>query len=149
MARWKLNAKVKTKCQIKPMKTWGIMPLHVRVRNTIKFPLRFTEADLIAFALSANESIEVDEPLSVSEARRSVDWKHWEKAIMEEMKALDCNDICTLFDKPKGKRISIASGFSRGSLVYSVEPPRYKARLVAKGIRKLKALTTMRYSIWW
>ena len=44
-----------------------------RVRRHIKPPTRYAQADLIAFALSARDVVELDEPLSYSEATRSPD----------------------------------------------------------------------------
>ena len=112
-----------------------------RVRRQIKPPSRFAQADLIAFALNASDVVELDEPLCYREAKRSPDWKNWEKAMIEEMDSLKKNNTWVLVNKPKGKRVIGSKWiYKRKPGIPGVELPRFKARLVAKGYSQVEGV---------
>ncbi len=77
------------------------------------------------------------EPRTLAEARRRSDWPLWEKAIEEELSALQCAGTWTLIDAPKGvnvvgsKWVFWAKKDAGGKVV------RYKARLVAQGFSQV------------
>ena len=62
-----------------------------RVRRKIKPPSKFGDTDLVAYALASSEAIEIEEPKSYQEARRSKDWGLWNGAMSEEMVSHDVN----------------------------------------------------------
>ena len=55
--------------------------------------------------MAAAESLEMDEPKSLAEARRSRDWDKWNQAMGEEKQSLDKNDTYELVPKPEKQRI--------------------------------------------
>ena len=57
-----------------------------------------------AFAAATRES-EALEPLSLAEAKRGPDWKHWEQAIFEELENLRSNGTWDLVEAPEGVNI--------------------------------------------
>ena len=59
-----------------------------RKKRESKPPKRYAYADLIAFALSAAQGIEEDEPKTYTEAVSSKDSKKWIAAMNEEMRSL-------------------------------------------------------------
>jgi len=75
----------------------------------------------------------VEEPKSYPQAKVSPQWSDWKKAMDEELKSLQENDVSDVIPKPAGRKI-VASGWvykAKGNAPGEVE--RYKARLVAKG----------------
>ena len=59
-----------------------------RKKRESKPPKRYVYADLIPFALSVAQEIEVDEPKTYTEAFNSKDSKKWIAAMDEEMRSL-------------------------------------------------------------
>ncbi|KAH9699562.1 hypothetical protein KPL71_024410 [Citrus sinensis] len=105
-----------------------------RKKRESKPPKRYAYADLIAFALSAAQRIEEDEPKTYTEAVSSKDSKKWIAAMNEEMRSLIKNHTWDLIPKPAKKKVvgckwiyKIKKG------IPGVAPLRFKARLVAKG----------------
>ena len=112
-----------------------------RVRRQIKPPQRLGHTDLIAFALSAADTLETEEPSTVSDAKKSVDWPKWKMAMEEEMESLLKNDTWALVNKPKDQRlIGCKWIFKRKPGIEGVEKPRFKARLVAKGYSQIEGI---------
>ncbi|KAH9679155.1 hypothetical protein KPL71_026007 [Citrus sinensis] len=112
-----------------------------RKKRESKPPKRYAYADLIAFALSAAQGIEEDEPKTYTEAVSSKDSKKWAAAMDEEMRSLIKNHTWDLIPKPAKKKIvgckwiyKIKEG------IPGVEPLRYKARLVAKGFTQKEGI---------
>lgn len=96
--------------------------------------MRFTEDSELAFALSAAEIIESEEPNNYEEARSGKDWKKWNAGMDDEMSSLNKNKTWYLTDLPKGKKaIGCRWLYKRKPGIPGVEEPRYKSRLVAKG----------------
>ncbi|KAH9723787.1 CCHC-type domain-containing protein [Citrus sinensis] len=112
-----------------------------RKKRESKPPKRYAYADLIVFALSAAQGIEVDEPKTYTEAVSSKDSKKWIAAMDEEIRSLIKNHTWDLIPKPAKKKVvgykwiyKIKEGIPR------VEPLRFKARLVAKGFTQKEVI---------
>ena len=58
------------------------------VRRSIRLPSRYAQADLIAFALSVADILELEEPKSYTEAKVSKEQPFWKKAMEEEIESL-------------------------------------------------------------
>jgi len=75
----------------------------------------------------------IDEPKSYRQAKVSPQWSDWKKAMDDESKSLEENDVWDVIPKPVGRKIVasrwvfIAKGNAQG------EVEQYKAPLVAKG----------------
>ena len=59
-----------------------------RIRIEIRPPPKYAHADVIAYALSIGDSIEMSEPVSFQEACNSKQKDEWFKAMKEEMTSL-------------------------------------------------------------
>jgi len=86
----------------------------------------------------ANSSVlTVEEPKSYRQAKVSPHWSDWKKAMDEELKSLEENDVWDVIPKPAGRKI-VASRWvykAKGNAQGEVE--RYNARLVAKGFSQI------------
>ncbi|KAG7533289.1 Integrase catalytic core [Arabidopsis thaliana x Arabidopsis arenosa] len=112
-----------------------------RDRRVIKPPTRFDGSHYVAYALTCAEDLEIDEPRSVGEARRSKYWKKWEQAMIEEMRSLDKNETWEIVSKPDKKKIVGCKWiFKLKEGIPGVEEARYKARLVAKGFTQVEGI---------
>jgi len=79
----------------------------------------------------------VEEPKSYRQPKVSPQWSDWKKAMDEELKSLEENDVWDVIPKPVGRKI-VASRWvykAKGNAQGEVE--RYKARLVAKGFSQI------------
>ncbi|KAG7559229.1 Ribonuclease H-like superfamily [Arabidopsis thaliana x Arabidopsis arenosa] len=76
-----------------------------RDRRVIKPPTRIDGSHYVAYALTCGEDLEIDEPRSVGEARRTKYWKKWEQAMIEEMRSLEKNETWEIVSKPDKKKI--------------------------------------------
>ncbi|MCQ7691360.1 DDE-type integrase/transposase/recombinase, partial [Salmonella enterica] len=104
-----------------------------RPRRNIRPPQRY--ANLVAYALSvAEETSEVGEPTSYSDAVSCDNSAKWLIAMNEEIESLHQNRTWDLVKPPSGKKIVGCKWvFKRKEGIPGVEDARYKARLVAKG----------------
>lgn len=112
-----------------------------RVRREIKLPSKFDDYDLVAYALAAAEDLDIDEPKTIEEAKRSKYWKQWLKAMEEEMSSLDKTGTWQTVEKPEKKKIigcKWVFKFKEG--IPGVEEPRFKARLVAQGFSQVEGI---------
>ena len=108
----------------------------------IRPPSRYEDGDsVIAYALACATIIELDEPRTVAEAKRSKHWKKWKEAMTEEKLSLDKNDTFTLVPRPEKQRVI------GGKWIYKykegipgIEDPRFKARLVGKGYAQVEGI---------
>ena len=72
----------------------------------IRLPSRYEDGDsVIAYALACATIIELDEPRTVAEAKRSKHWKKWKEAMTEEKISLDKNDTYKLVPRPEKQRV--------------------------------------------
>jgi hypothetical protein len=69
------------------------------------------------FALSITD----DDPITVREAMNSEDSKLWKKAMVEEMDALDKNEAWDIVEFPVGRKLLVANGCLRRSLMHKVK----------------------------
>lgn len=112
-----------------------------RIRRKIKAPSKFGDTDLVAYALASAEAIEVEEPKSYEEARRSKDWGLWNGAMSEEMVSHDVNQTWELTDKPRDQKvIGCKWVYKYKPGIPGVEEPRHKGRLVAKGFAQVEGI---------
>lgn len=81
-----------------------------RVRRKIKPPLKYEDADLIAYALASAEAIDQQEPRSFAEAKHSKDRDIWKGSMGEEMVSLDANHM---WDLRRTRKLLAASGYIR------------------------------------
>lgn len=113
-----------------------------RGRLTIRPPSRYDDGEsVVAYALACAESIEINEPKSVAEAKRSKDWKKWKQAMVEEKVSLDKNKTMILVPRPAKQRVIGCKWlYKYKEGIPGVESPRYKARLVAKGFTQIEGV---------
>ncbi|KAG9442249.1 hypothetical protein H6P81_018103 [Aristolochia fimbriata] len=112
-----------------------------RPRREIQKPNRYSDADLVAYALSVAETIDESEPSTYKEVIQSDNSKRWLVAMNEKMESLHKNQTWKLVKPPKGKKIMGCKWvFKRKEGIPGVEDARYKARLVAKGYSQVPGI---------
>ena len=111
-----------------------------RVRRTIVPPIRYSEADVICYALSVAEDLQKVEPRNLDEALKGKGSKFWLDAVKEEMNSLMKNNTWELVGRPKQKVVGCKWVFKKKEGIPGVEKPRYKARLVAKGFTQVEGI---------
>ncbi|KAG8491363.1 hypothetical protein CXB51_014484 [Gossypium anomalum] len=111
-------------------------------KREIKPLKKYTEADLVAYALNVVEDIDANqEPSNYSEAVSCEDSKRWMFAMQEDMESLHKNITWDLVKLPKGKKVVHCKWvFKKKEGTPGVEEPRYKARLVAKSYSQIPGL---------
>ena len=75
-----------------------------RIRREVKKPSRFNDLDCVAYVLATAEEINMDEPKSYLEARRSKSWNLWNEGMQEGMDSLEINQTWKLVEKPEKKK---------------------------------------------
>ncbi|KAI0991378.1 hypothetical protein K3495_g16809, partial [Podosphaera aphanis] len=92
--------------------------------------------------VSSNEAamlsiLEVPEPRSYRDAKRSPHWHNWEKAFEDEIKSLQENNVWHVVTRPKDRKIVDGKWVCKvkGNALGEVE--RFKARYVAKGFTQV------------
>lgn len=112
-----------------------------RKRRETKMPSKYDDFDVVAYALSAAQDIEVDEPRSYQEAMRSKDRVFWTAASDDEMVSLNKNETWVLVQRPDKKRvIGCKWVYKKKPGIPGIEPPRHKGRLVAKGYSQVEGV---------
>lgn len=107
----------------------------------IKTPKRFSNADLIAYALTAAHGLENCEPITFKEAVSGKDIDKWIKAMNDKIESLYKNDTWELVKKPENKRVVGCKWVYKVKQgILGVESKRFKARLVAKGYTQRKGI---------
>jgi hypothetical protein len=124
------QASLKRKAEINPelRKTRGKHPDYTKLQDP------FSDDKDSAQAMHYTNAAELDaDPLMLKEARISIEWPQWEKAIAAELQQLDRMGTWQLVDRPDDA-IPIANKWvfakkrdKSGNII------KYKARLVAKG----------------
>lgn len=103
-------------------------------RKNVKAPSRFDDTNLVAYALSVAEELDVEEPQTYAEAMRTKDRKFWNNAAKEEIESLKKNRTWDLVERPKDQKlVGCRWIFKRKPGIPGVEEPCYKGRVVAKG----------------
>ena len=96
-----------------------------RTRREIKTPVRYAQADLIAYALNTGEKLESQEPATYEEACQSKEREQWLAAMKKEMFSLQKNATWNLVEKPYGKKVIGFRGiFKKKPRIPGVEPVR-------------------------
>ena len=112
-----------------------------RVIRDVKPPFRYAHADVIAYALNIENTIEFDEPLTFTDACRSKDKSQWFQAMQEEMDSFQKNNTWTLVQRsPHQKVIGCGWIFKRKLEILSAKPAWFKARVVAKGYSQVEGI---------
>lgn len=75
------------------------------MRRQTKLPAIFESGDLVAYVFTSASDIEVNEPKTYAEARKSKDWKKWNASMGEEKDSLDKNDSWDIVDRPPRQKI--------------------------------------------
>lgn len=121
-----------------------------RVRREVRPHAKYAQADLVAYALNVGDSIELEEPVSLTNACSSKDKTSRFRAMQEEMDSLSKNNNWTLVKRLTDQKvIGYKRIYKRKPRIPSVELAHLKARVVAKGIPRLRGLITMRFSLLW
>ena len=119
-----------------------------RKRRAVRPPKRFAVADLIAYALTAAQEVNEEEPRTYKEAINNRDKLKWKKAMDEEIESLMKNETWKLIVRPeKMKTVSCKWIFKVKEYISNAEPSRFKARLVARGFTKREGLISMKSSL--
>jgi len=79
----------------------------------------------------------VEEPKSYRQAKVSLQWSDWKKAMDEELKSLKENDVWDVIPKPTGRKIVASRWVYKAKENAQGEVERYKAWLVAKGFSQI------------
>ena len=112
-----------------------------RERRQIRPPQRYAYADLVAYALSVAEIVDMHEPSNYSEAISCSDADQWVGAMGEEIESLHKNQTWELVTLPKGQKVVGCKWvFKKKEGTPRIEAPRYKARLVAKGFTQREGI---------
>lgn len=80
----------------------------------------------------------LEDPQSFSEALASPQSREWKEAMECELRSLHSNEVWTLTDLPKGKKVIGSRWVFKTKLGADGQVDRYKARLVAKGFAQRK-----------
>jgi hypothetical protein len=86
---------------------------------------------------AATRDSEALEPQTLSEARKGLDWPHWEQAIHEELENLRSNGTWYLVEAPKNANIVGSKWVFRIKKDAAGNIVRYKASLVAQGFSQV------------
>ncbi|KAH9767170.1 hypothetical protein KPL71_011175 [Citrus sinensis] len=112
-----------------------------RKRRAVRPPKRYAVADLIAYALTAAQEINEEEPRTYKEAINNRDKLKWKKAMDEEIESLMKNGTWKLIVRPeKRKTVSCKWIFKIKEGISDAEPSRFKARLVARGFTQREGI---------
>lgn len=79
-----------------------------------------------------------DEPRTLNDAKSSPEWPNWQKAIDEEMQALNKNKTWILVDRPPNTKLVKNKWVFKVKLDPQGKIERFKARLVAKGYSQIE-----------
>jgi Reverse transcriptase (RNA-dependent DNA polymerase) len=106
-----------------------------RSRREIKPPSRYGLSDF-AYCLAVAEDVEYGEPSNYKEVVASSDAAKWKAAMKEKIHSLQKNQIWTLVEQPKNKKVVGCKWvFKKKDDAKGV---RYKARLVTKGYSQVE-----------
>ena len=106
------------------------------VRYGVEEQMNIAE-EVIASALCAAE---LEEPKTMTEARKRPDASKWLQAALEEMNSLIEHDTCSLPNCPMEERSLEASGVFKIKHDENGEAARYKCRLVAQGYMQAQGI---------
>ncbi|KAI0996197.1 Retrovirus-related Pol polyprotein from transposon TNT 1-94 [Podosphaera aphanis] len=84
--------------------------------------------------------LEISEPRSYSEAKKSSHWHEWNKAFEDEIASLRENDVWKLVPRPSGRKVVGGKWVCKVKGNAQGELERFKARYVAKGFSQIQGL---------
>ena len=95
---------------------------------------------LIETMIAAAEMDNGGAPESYDEALRGPKAEGWKKAFAAEVKSLNDNNVYTVVDRPKGKKVVKARWVLRRKLLPGGKLDKLKARIVAKGFTQREGI---------
>lgn len=108
-----------------------------RAKREIRLPKRYTDSDIVGFALSMTEDGGRPEPKSYEEALNDPDWEKWKMAVDEEMGFLHKKETFLLVKKPKKEKVIDCKWVYRKKSGFAGDiGPRFKAKLWQKDIHR-------------
>ncbi|GBE89144.1 hypothetical protein SCP_1501500 [Sparassis crispa] len=99
-----------------------------------------SNAELVYIAMSAHGNADADEPKTLSDAKRSLEWPKWEQAVQTELNQLQGMKTWELVEPPKDRKpvgnkwVLVKKTNKEGEII------KYKARLVAKGYSQIPGM---------
>ena len=105
-----------------------------RVRRTSEIPARFSDSEMLFYAFTAAEEVELEEPLTYTEAMGGNERDKWLRAMndIHEIDSLLKNKTWSLVDKVEGRKLVTCKWIFKRK-IEADGSIRYKARLVARG----------------
>ncbi len=95
-----------------------------------------TESTLFVEGLALSASI-IPEPKSFQQAKASTEWPEWRKAMDEELRSLQENEVWQVVPKPPNRKIVDSKWVYKVKTDADGNLERYKARLVARGFTQV------------
>ncbi|GBE87159.1 hypothetical protein SCP_1004060 [Sparassis crispa] len=99
-----------------------------------------SNAKLVYIAMSAHGNADADEPKTLSDAKRSLEWPKWEQAVQTELNQLQGMETWELVEPPEDRKpignkwVLVKKTNKEGEII------KYKARLVAKGYSQIPGM---------
>ena len=110
-------------------------------KRNIKLPSRYSDYDMLYYALTVAEEIEYHEPSSYKEAVRSHEKDRWLRAMQEEIDSLYKNHTWILVLRPKHQKcIGCKWVYKKKIEAFKNNEVRYKARPVVKGFTQREGI---------
>lgn len=103
-----------------------------RVRRTSRPPARYSDSEMIFYALTIAEQLELEEPLTYKEAMEIKEKDKWLQAMNEEICSLLKNKTWIMVDKVEGRKLVTCKWIFKRKLEVDGSI-RYTTRLVARG----------------
>ncbi|GBE79025.1 hypothetical protein SCP_0202220 [Sparassis crispa] len=99
-----------------------------------------SNAELVYIAMSVHRNADADEPKTLSDAKRSLEWPKWEQAVQMELNQLQGMETWELVEPPEDRKpvgnkwVLVKKTNKEGEII------KYKARLVAKGYSQIPGM---------
>ena len=107
-----------------------------RARRVPKQAAKYSDSEMLFYALCIAEEVEYSEPATYKDAMNSKEWESWMKAMIDEIESLLKNGTWVLVEKPDGRKVVSCKWIFKKKIESSpneADHIRFKARLVARG----------------